>query len=432
MLLTALAILMPRVVAAQATAYYTLYSFKGDPDGAQPQGGLVIGKAGALYGTTYAGGTSKLGTVFELTPTTAVPWEETVLHDFSGPDGEYPASALVFGSTGALYGTTGGGGGGSGAIFELAPPSTSGGAWTETVLYAFGGGQNVYPIGGLLIGPGGTLYTTTRGSAVGGVGVLLGLVIALSPPATPGGEWTEDQLYTFGATQGEQPMAGVVSEGGSLFGTTLFGGDENVGTVYELTPPVIHGDAWIETTIHTFPGSPDGEIPAAALTVGPGGVLYGTTTGGGGSLCPRPEDGPEYGCGVVFQLTPPATPGAAWTESVIYSFTGLNGDGAYPAASVALGKNGVLYGTTQNGGSATSACPGSYYVLPGCGIVFELTPPTAPGGGWTETILHTFTGQNGDGANPEANLALSPSGVLYGTATAGGTAGKGTVFAIKP
>src|ERR1022692_45616 len=106
MLLAALVILMARAGAAQATAYYTLYSFKGDPDGAQPQGAVVIGKGGALYGTTCIGGTSRLGTVFELTPTKGVPWKETVLHNFSGPDGQYPESALVFGSTGALYGVT--------------------------------------------------------------------------------------------------------------------------------------------------------------------------------------------------------------------------------------------------------------------------------------------------------------------------------------
>jgi len=437
LLLAALAILMPSSSTAQATSYHVLYSFKGNPDGAEPEAGLVIDKDGALYGTTFAGGTSKLGTVFELTPTTAVPWEETVLHNFGGADGEYPASALVFGSTGALYGATGGGGGGAGAIFELAPPSTTRGAWTETVLYAFGGGQNVYPNGGVLIGPGGTLYTTTRGSAVGGIGPNLGLVIALAPPATPGGEWTEDQLYTFGYPQGELPLAGVVAKGGSLFGTTWYAGDVNCGlggcgTVYELAAPATVGGAWTETTIHTFTGRPgDGGGSAATLTVGPGGVLYGTTAYGGSGACTTGNSGLE-GCGTIFQLTPPAEPGGAWTDSVLYSFTGINGDGSYPVASVVVGKNGALYGTTQYGGNVTSVCPSSYYVLGGCGIVFELTPPTAPGGAWTETILHDFTGQNGDGALPVASLALSSTGVLYGTTSAGGAAGKGTVFAVKP
>src|ERR1022692_4429601 len=121
-----------------------------------------------------------------------------------------------------------------------------------------------------------------------------------------------------------------------------------------------------------------------------------------------------------------------WTVAVIYSFTGIDGDGANPSASVVAGKNGALYGTTQNGGSATSACPSSYYVLAGCGTAFELTPPAAPGGTWTENGLHSFSGQNGDGAIPVGGLALSSTGGLYGTTPAGGTAGKGTVLAIKP
>ncbi len=97
-----------------------------------------------------------------------------------------------------------------------------------------------------------------------------------------------------------------------------------------------------------------------------------------------------------------------------------------------VGKNGALYGTAKWGGTVTSACPGSASVLAGCGIVFELTPPATPGGAWTETVLHAFTGLDGDGATPAAGLALSSTGVLYGTTSAGGTAGKGTAFVIEP
>lgn len=78
------------------------------------------------------------------------------------------------------------------------------------------------------------------------------------------------------------------------------------------------------------------------------------------------------------------------------------------------------------------SAPGSYDVVNGCGIVFELTPPSSPGGAWTERVLHAFSGQNGDGAIPEAGLVLSSTGILYGTTTAGGTAGRGTVFAVEP
>lgn len=374
-----------------------------------------------LYGTTEAGGTSTLGTVFELTKPAGEPWKETVILSFNGSDGQRPESTLTASTTGAFYGTTTqvayGGGVDNGTIFELAPPSTAGGAWTETVLYTFvyvaqpQEAQNVLPNGTLLPGPGGTLYTTTQGSADDpNGGPSLGDVVALVPPATSGGDWTEYQLYTFGYPQGEKPEAGVVSEGGSLLGTTYSAGGGGAGTVYELTPPATHGGTWTETTIHTFMG-PDGANPAAPLTVGPGGALYGTTTEGGSATC---------GCGAVFQLTPPSTTGGAWTESAIYSFTGTDGDGSTPQASVVVGENGALYGTTQYGGSAN------------LGTVFMLTPPSVTGGAWTETVLHSFTGQNGDGATPLAALTLSSTGVLYGTTSEGGTAGKGTAFAVAP
>jgi hypothetical protein len=445
-LLAALGILTPYPSAAQAPTYEIIHSFQGSPDGADPKGALVIGANGVLYGTTFAGGASVLGTVFEMTKPTGEPWKETVLHSFSGSDGQYPQSALTFGSTGTLYGVTIGGGGGAGAIFELAPPSTTGGAWTETVLYTYPFGrdsQNQAPNGPPLIGPGGTMYVTTQGAPAGGVGAYLGTIDAVVPPATTGAAWTEDVLLTFGtggvtgATTGAQPVAGVVSEGGSLFGTTRYSGDPDCycGTVYALTPSATHGGAWTETTIHTFTyNDGDGESPEAALTVGPGGVLYGTTSAGGTVQCYTIGTTTTNGCGTVFQLTPPSAPGGAWTESVIYNFTGADGDGAVPIAGVVVGQNGTMYGTTSSAGSTASqsACPASYFVVGGCGIVFELTPPSTPGGAWTETVLHAFSGQEGDGAIPVAGLALSSTGVLYGTTSAGGAAGKGTVFAIAP
>jgi uncharacterized repeat protein (TIGR03803 family) len=434
----ALAVLVARVGAAQT--YETIYSFKGSPEASDPMGGLVIGTNGALFGTTFAGGTSGQGTVYELTYAKGTGWKETVLYSFTGSsDGGNPESTLAFGSTGALYGTARSGGGGEGAIFEMAPPTTTGGAWIETVLYGFGyapHSQNVVPNGPVLIDKSGTLYTTTQGSPDTNGGPPLGLVLALVPPATSGSAWTEYELYIFGGNgggaSGEVPTAGVVSEAGSLFGTTEYAGN-GYGTVYELTPPATNGPAWTETTIHPFAAQPgDGGGPLAPLTLGSGGVLYGTTSYGGSGSCPK-HLGADDGCGTVFQLTPPATPGGAWTESVIYSFTGVNGDGAYPAASVAIGKNGALYGTTEYGGIATSPCPVSSYDFPGgCGTVFKLTPPSAPGGTWTETVLHDFTEANGDGASPVAPLVLSSNGVFYGTTSGGGTAGKGTIFAVAP
>jgi uncharacterized repeat protein (TIGR03803 family) len=96
-----------------------------------------------------------------------------------------------------------------------------------------------------------------------------------------------------------------------------------------------------------------------------------------------------------------------------------------------LGKNGSLFGTTEYGGSAASGSACVSFGASGCGTVFELKPPAAPGGAWTETVLHSFTGKDGDGAVPQANLTVGPAGVLYGTTWSGGTAGFGTVFSIK-
>src|ERR1700691_2877738 len=374
-----------------------------------------------------------------LTKPAGEPWKEAVLHSFSGSDGQYPALALVFGSAGALYGVTVGGGcsGCTGVVFELAPPSAAGGTWTVTVMYVFSGSDNAAPNGPLLIGPGGTLYATTQGA-----GGPTGTAAALMPPATPGAAWTESVLYTFvGSPEGGSPFAGVVSQGGSLFGTTLYGGDEfcgaplGCGVVYELTPPAAPGAAWVETTIHAFgETSGDGTQPEDTLAVGPGGVLYGTTYYGGTGVCYISGGILTSGCGTVFQLTPPSASGAPWTYSVIHNFTGAEGDGAAPVAGVVVGKNGAIYGTTSSAGSTASdtACPASYGVIAGCGIVFELTPPSSPGGAWTETALNSFSGQDGDGAIPLARLVLSSTGVLYGTTSAGGTAGRGTVFAIEP
>jgi hypothetical protein len=428
--LAPLVYLAPCPSAAQS--YETIYSFEGSPDGANPRGGLVIAANGALFGTTFAGGTSGSGTVYELTYAKGTGWKETVLHNFGGsPDGANPESTLAFGSTGALYGTTRMGGAGFGALFEMAPPTTSGSPWTETVLGSFGIGQNALPNGTGLIDKSGTLYATAQGTLFD-EGNPLGSVIALVPPATQGGARTQYELYDFGLDLGEGPRAGVVSVGGSLCGTTYFG-----NTIYELAPPTIQGGAWTETTLYTFAGPPsDGHWPLGALTVGPGGVLYGTTSIGGTGSCPHAYV--QDGCGTVFQFTPPATPGGAWTESVIYSFTGANGDGAYPEASVVIGKDGALYGTTTYGGIYAAACPDDYDFPGGCGMVFKLTPPSAPGGAWTETVLHDFTHPNGDGIHPVGPLVLSSTGVLYGTTYAGGTtgeganAGEGTVFAIEP
>jgi len=460
-ILVALASLTARNGAAQASAYASVYSFKGGPDGASPNG-LTIGKNGSLYGTTETGGANNCGgdetpflcgTVFELTAVKGAEWTKTILFSFNGSDGAMPSqnelfgpgAKPVFGSNGSLYSVTKNGGSSDpigllagGTVFELAPPAMAGGAWTETVLYNFSGSYNQphSPFGGVLIGSNGAVYGTTFSSSYIGDGgpEVDGTVFQLVPPAESGGAWTENTLVTLPSVGlGMLPDAGVVSVGGSLYGTTVESDEAGgCGSVYELSPPGTDGGVWTPTAIYTFGGPPgDGCSSVAPLTVGAGGVIYGTTVDGGSALPCTLLPYLHSGCGTVFQLTPPSTVGGSWTETIIYNFAGTNGDGAYPVAGVVLGENGVLYGTTTYGGIATSGSPCSLSGASGCGTVFELTPPTSPGGAWTENVLHSFTGQNGDGSIP-GPLAISPGGVLYGPTSGGGSAGKGTIFALEP
>jgi uncharacterized repeat protein (TIGR03803 family) len=339
-----------------------LHKFAGAPsDGAQPDGDVVIDSSGVLYSTTYIGGSHNIGTVFALTPPVAGgSWTETLLHQFSGApgDGANPYAGVAIGKGGVLYGTTQYGGTGAcppvlgcGTVFSLTPPASPGGAWTETVLYNFtGGSDGEAPNAGVVIGSGGVLYGATGSGSPGKATVFM-----LTPPASPGGVWTETVLHTFsGGSDGSNPVAGVViGTGGVLYGAALTGGSSHDGTVYMLTPPGTPGGHWPLTTLHAFSGAPsDGASPVAAVAIGDGGVLYGTTEAGG-----------TASSGTVFSLTPPATPGGVWTETVLHSFIGGRTDGEGPRGSLTVDGAGLLYGTTYNGGADYQP-----------GTVFSLTP----------------------------------------------------------
>jgi uncharacterized repeat protein (TIGR03803 family) len=303
--------------APQVQAQYSvLYSFgTGNPDGAFPAAELIFDSKGNLYGTTSStSNTCYGGTVFELSPPSGGvgPWTETVLHCFSDPySGAAPRSSLIFDSQGNLYGvTTQGGtfdcsdgdGVSCGVVFELSPPSEGGGSWTETVLYGFRGrGDGSTPVGRLIFDSEGNLYGTTSYTWYLESGS--GVVFELSPPSGGAGSWTQTVLYTFtGASDGGSPEAGLIFDSkGNLYGTTLYGGAGS-GVAFELSPPS-GGGPWTETVLYTFTGASDGGLPFAGLISDSQGNLYGTTEEGG--HCAK-----GTGCGVVFELSPPAVASA--------------------------------------------------------------------------------------------------------------------------
>jgi uncharacterized repeat protein (TIGR03803 family) len=298
----------------------------------------------------------------------------TTLYNFTGEsDGYHPMAGVVIGSGGVLYGTTYSYGSftNEGTVFSLTPPAVAGGAWTQATIQEFTGNNGVYPEGPLVIGSGGVLYGTC---SVGGEGGTFdGTAFSLAPPTSPGGAWTGTVLYSFGTGNwGYQPRAAmVIGKSGVLYGTT-----SSDPTVYALVPPAAPGGAWTEHNVHIFTGSPsDGAVPYAGVVIGKDGVLYGTTENGG-------SNSGEVRC---FPLPRRLTPGGAWTETVLYNFYSYAGDGAEPYAGVVFNDSGVLYGTTYVGGATDH------------GTVFSLTPPASPGGVWTETILYSFAGGS-DGA----------------------------------
>jgi uncharacterized repeat protein (TIGR03803 family) len=332
-----------------------IYSFQGGvSDGAAPLGRLVADLNGALYGTTSAAGAYGFGTVFKLTPPSAgghAPWTETTLYNFQGgtADGATPLAGLVFDSFGALYGTTStGGSAGQGAVFQLSPPSSSGGPWTETVLYSFQGGTDgATPAARVVFGPGGALYGTTLGGGSPGQGV----VFELAPPLEGQWSWAETVLFTFtGYLGGGFPQGVTFGPDGALYGAAETQGANGWGVVYRLAPVTSGPNGWTEADLYAFTGQADGGYPVGPLVFGTNGALYGATTIGG-----APNGG-----GTIYKLTPPAKGKTKWGFSALYQFQ-TAADGLAPLDGVVFGPDGALFGTASAGGGKSYS-----------GVVFEL------------------------------------------------------------
>lgn len=396
---------------AISQTYTVIHNFTGADDGAYPYAGLSIDRAGNLYGTTLAGGLVQncrpyengCGTVFQV-KATGSGWMLIPLYRFTGAeDGQRPYGRVIIGPNGSLYGTTIGGGsdncpGGCGVVFNLTPPPTicrtASCPWRERVLYQFAGGTDAFfPAGDLGFGSDGNLYgATTQGGSFGP-----GTVFKLVPSV---GNWTESILYNFtGQADGGNPYAGVTLDAaGNIYTTTPAGGSTGNGAVVQVTHS---GSSWIEHTLYDFQGGMDGGAPFDGVIVDPSGNLFGATSYGA-----------AHGGGGVYEMMPSAQ---GWKFTSVSNFPG--GPASGPWGKLLMDAAGNLYGTTQGNSNL-----GDY------GTAFKLT---RSGNGWTETILHRFTGGT-DGSTPYSNLVQDGSGNLYGTTNLGGANGFGVVFKIAP
>ncbi len=315
----------------------TLYSFVGYPnDGAYPEAELVQARDGNFYGTTYGGGANYYGTVFKITASGVL----TTLHSFNGDDGYYTYAGLVQASDGNFYGTTYfGGAHDSGTVFKSTPSGVL------TTLYSFCSQNNCsdgyYPYAGLVLASDGDFYGTTLGGTNH-----WGTVFKI----TPSGSMTTLHTFVGHPSDGGYPAAGLVqASDGNFYGATRYGGVNDQGTVFKITP------SGALTTLYSFCSQrncTDGEQPSAGLVQASDGNFYGTTLGGGAN-----------GYGTVFKIT---ASGALTTLYGLCSQTNCS-DGANPYAALVQASDGNLYGTTSSGGNY-----GGYCNPYGCGTVFRL------------------------------------------------------------
>lgn len=400
-------VLLPVLAHAQTYTESILYSFGSSAsDGINPWSGVVIDKAGNLYGTTLTGGDLTCGaplfvgcgTVFKIDTA----GNETILHTFKGDkDGANPVASLTMDEAGNLYGTTLYGGykfNQGGAVFKITPSGK------YSILHAFTGapdGQN--PWGSLTLDAAGNIYGTT---SLGGDSVATpckprrgtpgcGIVFKLNSKGV------ETILYNFnGDANGGFPTGTLrLDSAGNLYGTTSGFGVNDYGVLFELSP------ANVSTVLYSFCSDincTDGTIPAN-ITGDSEGNLYGIAGNYEFSV---------FGFGfptVIFEHS------AAGVETALSTFSCVSGscpDGSAPYGSLLL-SGGNIYGTTYDGGAG------------GFGTVYELTTTGS------ETVLYSFDyNVRGDGSQPLSGVISDQAGNLYGTTYGGGTQAKGTVFKL--
>jgi uncharacterized repeat protein (TIGR03803 family) len=298
------------------------------------------------------------------------------LANFNGPNGSNPFASLTLGPDGLFYGTASGGGssGNNGTIFSFNPTSN-----VLSSLASFNDSNGSVPQSSLTLGNNGLFYGTT----VFGGSSDNGTIFSFNPTSN-----VLSSLASFNGSNGSFPFASLtLGNNGLFYGTTIFGGSSNGGTIFSFNPT---GN--VISSLASFDGS-NGSFPFASLTLGTDGLFYGTTEGGGSS-----------GNGTIFSFNP--------SGNVLSSLDSFNGsNGSFPRASLTLGNNGLFYGTTLFGGSSDN------------GTIFSFNP--------TSNVLSSLASFNvSNGSFPQASLTLGNNGLFYGTTQRGGSSGNGTIFSF--
>jgi uncharacterized repeat protein (TIGR03803 family) len=370
-----------------AGALSDLYSFGTvSGDGNTPDSGVTLGTDGNFYGTTFSGGTAGFGTVFKLSPSGIL----TTLYNFTaGNDGALPIAPPIQGTDGNYYGTTCplcNGAPGNGSIYKITPSGTF------TVLYECDITHcwNFYDP--LIQGTDGSFYATSEYGGSSENGTILKITSTGKPTV----------LYNFDGTHGRLPLGPLVQgTDGNFYGTAVSGGTLNNGVVFRITPT---GKL---NVIHNMNGTTDGSAPYAGLLQATDGNFYGVNIGGGASSANCPS-----GCGTIFKVTPTGT------FTVLYNFDQATGQS--PFTTPFQHTNGLIYGTTQTGGTGNVSLTCS---SGNCGVLYSLNIGAAPFAG-----LVTSAGKVGARIGILGQNFSSSSLVTFGTVAATTVTRSGTTF----
>lgn len=391
-------------------------------DGAHPHGHLTLGTDGNFYGINYSGGNAGGGTVFKLTQAGIY----SVIHNMAlATEGGQSYSSLTWGSDGYLYGTAYGGGSNSyGTIFKVATDGKL------TVIKQLSPADGTYPYSDIIQAKDGNYYGTCSGGGQYNAGVIF--------KVTKSGVYSIVRSFSSSA-DGGSPAGGLLQDtDGTFYGITRSGGSKSGGTIYKLTTANAY------SVVHPLDYNNEGHSSSAALVKGNDGSLYAMATYGG-----------AYNYGILFKTTTTGTfsilnsfngavkgniPYGSFIKSadsayycttssggahnhgsiikicggkttVVYSFN-KNVDGGYPKGNLLLASNGSFYGMTSTGGLNNS------------GTIFKLTA------GGAFSVVHHFNGA-AEGAAPLGSLIQAKDGLLYGMTSGGGSNNAGTIFKMS-